>query len=1015
MRMLLWGAVVLLCSCVDYAYDLSSKELSLDMKVEGNKVALPLGNLGAIVLDSFIDVDAMDMLEIVDGEYGISFSENMGAMTIELDPTVLSMDPIAQSTEVTFADLEFQDFVIQEMEHIVDCGITPVSTEGLADAMPQLQSSACMNIVTPEMEELMARLKTNPALEELTVEIDNTESPFVMDVEKVEFGINYVLPKEIKTISTVEIVGSVTNKGALVKFYINHPEAMSGMEKIVSFDVEFPESFVLEKDIHAMGADSYVLSADKHKLTVRNIVTKQDRTTIQFYIKELTRLDSYIEDGVLTMNEQIEYSVQYAMKGDMTFTTETDLDKFEFTVELDAQLETGEVSGVTNDIDVAFASMDFDFSGSFSGLQFVDEVEYFKFDPDKSKIRFVGDLNGGFDPFELTEYSQLKMVFPKNFVFDLSKSSYPKGTTYTETADGVAFVISDIESVDGFEWELAVSRINLNKKVVDCTIDLDGKVMLVAENDKLTLKGREVEELRSALEAMTSKETSFVFQKTELTVVDAAINTSYITADCKKIHPITIHSKIPDYIKRIESVSFVEDASIHMVMGINGLNSLDTKTIVDIEIEVELPSFLKIVCNDETVTMRTDGTLQVKKQYHPGDEDITLDLVCKGFDFTEDEFAMTNGLVPVKENGKTYIDYTTGVLVKITTGINETQVNTNLLDTPIDVDFNVTIDDMDVKTFSGEYTGDFETMNQSIAFNLGEQLAFLKNEGNTITLSEPQIELVMENTVGIPLNLEMQIVGKDDNGNVIDTACMEVEGLQVKAADYNEDTDELTPRKTYLLLTSDANRVAVEGFTNVEVPELATLLQRMPSSFEISLKPIIDNSVSHHVDISKILSFSGEYKVNIPFKFDTFDICLTDTIIGIKDALGTVLDMFGNVELAVNMDLENTIPVGLSLSTVALDADDKVLDGVTVEPIAVSAGKGGNIADGAKAEAVQLVLKGIAGQVTELDKLLFTIETSADHTEGGVALKPEQGIRISNIVLEVAGDIEMDLNKKQND
>ena len=57
------------------------------------------------------------------------------------------------------------------MEHIVDCGITPVSTEGLADAMPQLQSSACMNIVTPEMEELMARLKTNPALEELTVEI----------------------------------------------------------------------------------------------------------------------------------------------------------------------------------------------------------------------------------------------------------------------------------------------------------------------------------------------------------------------------------------------------------------------------------------------------------------------------------------------------------------------------------------------------------------------------------------------------------------------------------------------------------------------------------------------------------------------------------------------------------------------------------------------------------------------------------------------------------------------------
>jgi len=50
----------------------------------------------------------------------------------------------------------------------------------------------------------------------------------------------------------------------------------------------------------------------------------------------------------------------------------------------------------------------------------------------------------------------------------------------------------------------------------------------------------------------------------------------------------------------------------------------------------------------------------------------------------------------------------------------------------------------------------------------------------------------------------------------------------------------------------------------------------------------------------------------------------------------------------------------------------------------------------------------------QLDGLIFTITTKANETLGGAALKPEQGIHIKNIVIELRGDIDVDLNELNN-
>jgi hypothetical protein len=52
-HLVLLGTICLLCSCIDNTYDLKNKEISLDMAIEGNKIALPLGNLKPILLKQF--------------------------------------------------------------------------------------------------------------------------------------------------------------------------------------------------------------------------------------------------------------------------------------------------------------------------------------------------------------------------------------------------------------------------------------------------------------------------------------------------------------------------------------------------------------------------------------------------------------------------------------------------------------------------------------------------------------------------------------------------------------------------------------------------------------------------------------------------------------------------------------------------------------------------------------------------------------------------------------------------
>jgi hypothetical protein len=114
------------------------------------------------------------------------------------------------------------------------------------------------------------------------------------------------------------------------------------------------------------------------------------------------------------------------------------------------------------------------------------------------------------------------------------------------------------------------------------------------------------------------------------------------------------------------------------------------------------------------------------------------------------------------------------------------------------------------------------------------------------------------------------------------------------------------------------------------------------------------------------------------------------------------------------MNIRNSLPLGLTLTVEPLDANGDVLDGVEIEDVHIAAGNGENIKDESgenQGEEFVLKLKSQGDVLRSLDKLNLLIKAEADETVGGLPLTPEQGVHITDIVIEMTGDVETNLDE----
>lgn len=1045
-KLILLGIVAVLCSCVNNNYDLN-KDISKDVKIDGNKITLPFGSLKVVTLDSLIDVDDVEVLEkSTDGVYSINKSDSISPITETVDPIELSIEEQNETVEIEFTDAEIDAVEVKakDVEPAIFT-IPEISFDELNNSLPELEANASQTIENSGLKNKLNTLSTSGVSGNVTVSIEDVglsgTSHRIDSVVEYQFEqSSYELPKEIKSVSKIELATALDNdeldtKGTLIKAKITRPKGMANAKSSICFRIEFPKNYVLALKYEDNKAYKLI---GNNVIYVENLPVVEDNTYVEFYIKDIIEVEKLtVENGRVISFEnlsEIYYTLDYIMESGTIIVEPKSIgdvdeyieENFSFNISFNAALAFCNVEGETNEINVAFDNINMDFDGSFDGLEHIQRINYIDFESDKSRLKFRTEMKKEdaelLKELKIKEGYALKVEFPQELVFDIAKSEHPIGTEYD--SEKHAFYINRFDALDGGIWNLALDSLKLNLPVVDekCDFAMSAKIFVVdsndAESDSIVLSSFKMDDLSTMLDKLKDeKSVIFTMEDTELIIYEASVNTDRISSDLEKDVDISFDEEVPTEIASIKSIDFTDNVTVKFEMMVDGLNDLDAD--VNLDMNVKLPSFLHLEesknCHGvDYLALNDDNTLDVRTIYNPNKnkENIIIELLCTSLDFSGAEFS-NEGLIPVDSIDLKFIQYSGGINVTGDAYIESSNFSSKQLDEigeNIMLDIKFMVDTIKVRSFHGIYDGEIDESKEQIDLDLGDELDFLKDGGNQITLAEPQIEISLNNSVSVPVDVDLTIRGRDDNGVVLSEIFTE---LKIQPADYDEKSGVITAKDTKLFLTSDTSRVSKAGYDNVEVRGLATMLNnKVPSIIDLVIKPSINTESTHHIDITKDIEFSGDYSVNIPLKFDNLNICYTDSVEDLSEDLAEALEKMSNVSLDLKMNIVNTLPLNLDLTVIPYDIKGKLIEDITVEPVLIKAGEGGSINDPELSEVVQqvtIVVKSKGKSISLLDKIVLKA-VAMDHTVGGEALRCDQGLKVTDVVVELEGDIETELD-----
>ena len=1026
----LTGTLFFFCSCVDDTYDLN-KGVSTDVAIKGNRLALPLGSLRAIMLDSLINVEELGILNKKDGAYSISMADTIAPYEYEM-PEIKFAIP-AQKANVTV-----DDFAEAEITEVHIEGQTPKGTQftvpeiSLSDLkIPDINTDRSVSAANDPVKNVLNQYSGTNGSELENQDPIPFDQTFELNDGEVEFNLNYELPEEINTLYSIFLKKQEdddnSENGALIEFEIVHPIALKDLDKTIDFKITFPEEFSVALAPVTTGGQYSLVEENGHTILVKGLTVNagdESNSSIRFYINSLNNLERSIENGILNLDKTITYSVDYYVNGLLKLQSNTQMEDFDFKVIADLGLSFRDVQGKTNDLEIDFEPITMDFNIDFNNLQYIDRIEYIDFDANQSKLHFHTEMEGGFAPFTLKEGYALKLKFPDELIIDDEKSVYPRTSldgkkAVQYIADEHAYYIYDLEVFNSliedkdsegnplyYHWALALDRFDLHAPVANGefhhTVEALVSIDYVGESkEQLVLASTTFESLNKILESLDDKEVNFSIWNSDFVIDDAMVHTEKIVSELSHTIPFDFNNNdLPKEIRRIEGIGFNGEAPINFNIKVNGLE--DLKTDITLDLQVKLPSALEVSSNDERVSFK-DDILLMKVDLDPSSQTpAKIELMCNGLDFTKG--AENNGLRPEIKNDKGFIEYNSDIELTGNVYVEGSDFHAEVLESEISVDVDFEIGDILVKDFHGIfYIDNLGNIEETFDLNLGEGLDFLSNENNTIVLSDPQISISVDNSISIPISANLSLVGKDANGQVIESSIIESE-IKIEAAEYDQATGEVTPHTTNLLIS--AHPIEKEGYTNLPVENLANLLKQIPASIDIALTPVIDTTSTQHINLVQPLSFSGNYEVAIPLQFDEFSFVYSDTIAGIGTGIGDMLEMFSNVKLGLNMDIKNSMPLQLQFKATPLDEYGDSIPGLSISGFEIPAGTGEAFSDTIAGKEVNFSIESRSTEnISQLDKLKFEINAKANSTVGGVALRGEQGLKLENISIEVVGDV----------
>lgn len=674
-------------------------------------------------------------------------------------------------------------------------------------------------------------------------------------------------------------------------------------------------------------------STDDWKLAVKRINIDQDIIDRQFNADYTIRVVGYDANGVegkLTVAalENLLLSEVQEAGGERTITVSL----------LPCDIIIEDIEASVGDIDFDFDKQTFTFPVTIDKLDLVKEINYISFEKGRNIINLNIALSEGVEPFELASNNAVKITFPENFVLDLENCDFGN-LKYEENA----IHITQIKDLLDCKLKLAIDRININQVIENNQFDWTGEISVTAlntatnEENKLYIGGIENLKLSDITAAMGDKTITFDIPNTELRIDEAVLVSNKVVADIEESIEIPIDETIAEPIDQVNSIGFVDPVPLTLTVKTKGLENIAAP--VNLSADIVLPPVFVINSKDDKVTV-TDKGLHIETSHvFKESSDIKFELYVNSLDFNTLEGGYLT--LPTTEDGKRKLQYDGEASIIGSVSLDNAQLSSDLLNTGVSLDIAFEMGEIVLKDFTGIYGGTIKTIADTIELGIEDSFAELEENGLTLSNTKPELMVSLYNTIGVPVDVDFLIVGRDKEGNEIRTSKIEVNDLRIEPAKLEQEV--LVADTTRWLFTSN-KEAYVPNYNTVVIENLDSLLNRLPHSIEFKLEPeIVTEGVVHRVDLSKPLELGGSYSISVPF-----DLQFAQSIpLELGEEVNEILNNKNNKLTLANPQLALAIhnPIAqdlvFNLSLIGKDANDQPISTASLvfdEPFVLKAG-----------------------------------------------------------------------------
>lgn len=314
----------------------------------------------------------------------------------------------------------------------------------------------------------------------------------------------------------------------------------------------------------------------------------------------------------------------------------------------------------------------------------------------------------------------------------------------------------------------------------------------------------------------------------------------------------------------------------------------------------------------------------------------------------------------------------------------------------------VQMDDMEIATVTGRVNPKIDIKVSPV--ELTDIPDFLQDDQVRLDLDNPMILLQILNESPVDVNAIGKLVSKKDGKILKDTVY--TENIFIKGSTKN------------LICLSRTGIGNQPGYTNVKVPGLSALLERIPDQivFVADAQSVTDREFT--MRLGHDYEVLPDYEINAPLAFgENLEIVYNDTI----DEWNSDIKDLEIKKLMLNSDVYNSIPLDVTLTAESMDVLGGVLEGIrTTVDKTVPAGSGDRGNNGefqASMTPVVITMEEIVpGAMKKLDGIRIKANAVVNKGTGGEGstvgknLNENQYLQLTKIKLKVPGGIKIDLN-----